>query len=211
MTPRRLFLSSVQKEFAPERAALRDWRRGDSLMQRFADRLEVWKPGRLPESLTLAMFREPHGSVPGNPLLAEPLYLTQYIERMGTGTRDMIRRCEHAGLPGPEFAVRDGFVTTIRRVAGLAARVTPPVTPPVAVLVRLLGAAGELGSAEIRQHLRLRDRTHVRDRYLNPCLKEGWIETTIPEKPRSRLQTYRLTAQGRELLKTLADEKGLPP
>jgi hypothetical protein len=29
-------------------------------------------------------------STPGNPLLAEPLYLTKHIERMGTGTGGMI-------------------------------------------------------------------------------------------------------------------------
>ena len=69
----------------------------------------------LPPWLTLDMLREPHGSVPGNPLLAEPLYLTQYIERMGTGTGDMIRRCREAGLPEPEFSMSDGFVITIRR------------------------------------------------------------------------------------------------
>jgi ATP-dependent DNA helicase RecG len=34
---------------------------------------------------------------------------------MGTGTGDMIRRCSEAGLPEPEFGVRDGFVTTVRR------------------------------------------------------------------------------------------------
>lgn len=81
----------------------------------FADRLEIWNPGRLPSSLTLARLREPHGSVPHNPLLAESLYLTKYIERMGTGTRDMIRRCRDAGLPEPEFRVTDGFTVTIRR------------------------------------------------------------------------------------------------
>lgn len=47
--------------------------------------------GVLPPTLSLEMLRQPHGSVPINPLLAEPLYLTRYIERMGTGTRDMIR------------------------------------------------------------------------------------------------------------------------
>ena len=31
----RLFISSVQKEFAPERAALRDYLRGDPLLRRF--------------------------------------------------------------------------------------------------------------------------------------------------------------------------------
>ena len=81
----------------------------------FSDRLEVRNPGRLPPPLTLEGLREAHRSVPGNPLLAESLYLTEYIERMGTGTLDMIRRCVEAGLLEPEFAVTDGFVTTIRR------------------------------------------------------------------------------------------------
>lgn len=84
----------------------------------FSDRLEIRNPGRLPPPLTLEGLREAHRSVPGNPLLAESLYLTEYIERMGTGTLDMIRRCVGAGLPEPEFAVTDGFVTTIRRAAG---------------------------------------------------------------------------------------------
>ena len=35
MTPLRLFISSVQKELAAERAALRDYLRGDALMRRF--------------------------------------------------------------------------------------------------------------------------------------------------------------------------------
>ena len=83
----------------------------------FSDRLEVRNPGRLLPPLTLEELRVAHNSVPGNPLLAEPLYLAEYIERMGTGTLDMIRRCVEAGLPEPEFAVADGFVTTVRRAA----------------------------------------------------------------------------------------------
>src|SRR5690606_5508141 len=79
------------------------------------NRLEVWNPGTLPPSLTLEKLRRPHGSVPTNPLLAESLYLTQYIERMGTGTADMIDRCRAAGLPEPEFALTDGFVITLWR------------------------------------------------------------------------------------------------
>lgn len=35
MKPLRLFISSVQREFAAERAALRGWLRGDPLMRRF--------------------------------------------------------------------------------------------------------------------------------------------------------------------------------
>jgi ATP-dependent DNA helicase RecG len=81
----------------------------------FADRVEVWNPGSLPPSLSLAQLREPHGSIPANPLLAEPLYLTQYIERLGTGTGDMIRRCREAGLSEPVFALEDGFRISLGR------------------------------------------------------------------------------------------------
>ena len=81
----------------------------------FADRMEVRNPGRLAPPLTLEKLREPHNSLPSNPLLAESLYLTEYIERMGTGTLDMIRRCARSGLPEPIFAVTDGFVTTVSR------------------------------------------------------------------------------------------------
>ena len=44
--------------------------------------------------------------------------------------------------------------------------------------------------------LGLSDRKSFRDRYLKPALAEGLIEMTIPDKPNSRLQKYRLTAKG---------------
>ena len=69
----------------------------------FADRVEVWNPGGLPEGLTVNQLRVPHPSVPRNRLLCEPLFLAHYIERAGTGTLDMIRQCVEADLPEPEF------------------------------------------------------------------------------------------------------------
>ncbi len=82
----------------------------------FADRLEVRSPGRLPPSLTLENLRVPHGSgPPSTPCWRNPSYLGEYIERMGTGTLDMINRCVEAGLAEPEFAIADGFVATVHR------------------------------------------------------------------------------------------------
>jgi hypothetical protein len=82
----------------------------------FADRLEVWNPGRLPDTLTLDSLRSDHPSVPHNPLVAEPLYLTRYIERVGSGTQTMIGLCKGAGLPEPQFEQRSGFfVVTLWR------------------------------------------------------------------------------------------------
>lgn len=81
----------------------------------FADRLEVMNSGRLPSPLTVEKLRVAHQSLPSNPLLAESMYLLRYIEKMGTGTLDMIRRCAEAGLPEPEFEVGAGFLSRIWR------------------------------------------------------------------------------------------------
>jgi len=48
--------------------------------------------------------------------------------------------------------------------------------------------------------LGLKSQANFRDRYLLPALAAGLVEMTIPEKPNSRLQKYRLTAQGRQIL-----------
>jgi len=177
----------------------------------FADRLEVWNPGGLPPSLTLEKLRQPHGSVPHNPLLAEPLYLTKYIERMGTGTGDMIKRCRDVGLAEPEFSLTDGFVIIIRRKSRTNAKlvrpksglrkgqVTPEVTPEV--MNMLAAIQGEMGRKEIQARLGLTDEKHFREHYQQPAIAQGLIEMTIPDKPRSSKQKYRLTDPGRALLK----------
>ncbi len=94
----------------------------------FADRLEVVNSGQLPPALTVEKLRVPHQSMPTNPLIAESMYLLGYIEKMGTGTVDMVRRCAEAGLPEPEFEASAGFTTRIWRPTGISHRVVPGVT-----------------------------------------------------------------------------------
>ena len=87
-------LPEVISEAIVNAIAHRDYTRTASVqVMLFADRLEVWNPGTLTSAPTLQTLREPHGFYPGNPLIAEPLYLTKYIERMVTGIHDMIERC----------------------------------------------------------------------------------------------------------------------
>jgi len=47
----------------------------------------------------------------------------------------------------------------------------------------------------------LQARKNFRLLYLTPALKMGLIEMTIPKKPTSRLQKYRLTEKGAQFLK----------
>ncbi len=44
------------------------------------------------------------------------------------------------------------------------------------------------------RQLGLNDEKHFREHYQQRAVKAGLIELTIPEKPTSRLQKYRLTA-----------------
>jgi hypothetical protein len=47
------------------------------------------------------------------------------------------------------------------------------------------------------KRLKLSHRPTFRANYLNPALSAGLIERTIPDKPNSRLQKYRVTTKGR--------------
>ena len=119
-SPRAARTYEIPKEVVTEAivnaVAHRDYTDSSSVqVMLFSDRLEVWNSGRLPPQLTLEKLRVPHGSVPRNPLLAQSMYLVEYIERMGTGTLDMIKRCVESGLPEPKFSVEDGFIATIPR------------------------------------------------------------------------------------------------
>ena len=67
-------------------------------------------------------------------------------------------------------------------------------------LLALLADKGPLGNAEIREHMQLKDRTHVRQHYIEPALAQTLIEYTLPDKPTSRLQRYRLTPAGKKRL-----------
>ena len=87
---------------------------------------------------------------------------------------------------------------------------TPPVAPAVVVLLRLIEASGELGNADIRRILGLQHRTHVREHYVKPSLEDDWIEMSIPDKPNSCLQQYRLTPQGEAYLKANPSGTVLP-
>jgi len=52
----------------------------------------------------------------------------------------------------------------------------------------------------LQQTLGLRHRDNFVETYVQPALEAELIEMTIPDKPNSRLQKYRLTDKGKALL-----------
>jgi len=73
-------------------------------------------------------------------------------------------------------------------------RNTEQVTAQVKNLIQELDS--DMDRQEIQSKLGLLHREHFRVTYLKPALTLGLVEMTIPEKPNSRNQRYRLTAKG---------------
>lgn len=91
--------------------------------------------------------------------------------------------------------------TSTGEVTGeVAGEVAGEVTGEVARFLMTLSHQ-PLSREEAQSLLQLKSQANFRDRYLMPALAAGLIERTLPDKPTSRLQKYRLTAKGRSLLK----------
>ncbi|MFT6927583.1 MAG: Fic family protein [Psychromonas sp.] len=82
-------------------------------------------------------------------------------------------------------------------------QVTPQVTPQVLALLKVMASeknqhkTGQFKREVLQQLLKLHDKKSFNQRYIKPALNAGLIEMTIPDKPTSRLQQYRLTALGK--------------
>ena len=79
----------------------------------YDDRIEISNPGTLPSNLTVENIKQSHDSYPRNPLMANVLYLSMYLEKWGSGVSRIIEACEQQGLPEPTYEVRGGFVYII--------------------------------------------------------------------------------------------------
>ena len=53
-----------------------------------------------------------------------------------------------------------------------------------------------MGRSDLQSLLSIKNRDYFRTDYLNPAISNGYVELTIPDKPNSRNQKYRLTTKG---------------
>jgi hypothetical protein len=56
---------------------------------------------------------------------------------------------------------------------------------------------------QLQDALGLKGEENFRKLYLEPAMKAGLVEMTIPDKPDSRLQKFRLTNAGKRLLESI--------
>lgn len=85
-------------------------------------------------------------------------------------------------------------VQTTGQVTGQAAgQVSNPVHKVVLVI------NGEVKRDKIQEALALKHRDYFMESYLKPAMEQGYVEQTIPNKPTSPKQKYRLTEKGLQL------------
>ncbi len=152
----------------------------------FPDRFEITSTGGLPEGLSQIEFFEGF-SVPRNKELMRVFKDLGMIEQLGSG---MPRILESYGKEC--FTFSDHFLRM--SFPALGGKVTPQVTPQVKRLISIV--IGEMIRLEMQDKLELSDRMNFLNNYLQPAISNEIIEMTIPDKPKSSKQKYRLTKLG---------------
>ena len=139
--------------------------------------------GRLWQTLVLTHWNPLFADIPVESLVHEHQAAYYLALQESTNQTD--------SAPFIEFMLR----MILDAVSTSAPQVAPQVTPQVGALLKAL--LGEMSRDALQSALKLQDRKSFRERYLKPALAEGLIEMTLPDKPNSRLQKYRLASQGR--------------
>lgn len=135
----------------------------------------------------------------------------------------MTTRIDKLGIAQPKFEeITGGAVVTFRVRVGetvgaeLGSKVesgvgsrpeTQPESQPESLDARVLWRLreGPLGKAELSVGLGQREVSGQLNKIIRVLLAQGLVEHTVPDKPNSRLQKYRLTKKGQ---KALRDETG---
>ncbi|MBI4972243.1 MAG: putative DNA binding domain-containing protein [Candidatus Omnitrophica bacterium] len=194
----------------------------DSVVKVYDDKIEFFNPGGLPAGLTVEkLLKGNYISNVRNKKIADAFKAAGLIEKYGSGIKRILNAFKAYGLPAPEFEeTSGGFLVTAYKKPG---QVIPQVTgdvgaklgaswdqvrtksglSPEEVIRTLVFCSTAKAIQDIQKEFEWANRTKFRNKFINPLLSEGLLEMSVPDKPQSRLQKYRLTENGRKLLEKL--------
>lgn len=160
--------------------------------------------------MTIAKLTKEHNSNPVNPVLANPVYLTGYIEQMGTGTTDIIDHCLEYGLRKPEFHQDDDFRVVLWRPevqerVQEGGEVRGEVDGKIKKVILTI-RGNTISANEIMKSLQLKGEDNFRKRYLVPSIENGYVQMLYPDAPKRPDQAYYLTEKGLALYAEISKE-----
>lgn len=160
------------------------------LIEIFSDRLEITSTGGLSTIKNSEEFFTGY-SRPINRELMRVFKDLELVEHLGSGMERIL-----SAYGKDSFMIDNNFM---KNIFYFKEELAPQVTPQVESL--LAEIKNEKSRDELMQNLNLKDRKNFLDGYLKPALELELIELTIPDKPTSSKQKYRLTAKGVDFIK----------
>jgi predicted HTH transcriptional regulator len=169
----------------------------------FDDRIEITSFGSLPQDMSEEEFFQGY-SVPRNKELMRVFRDLDLVEHLGSGVPRILESYGKECFKFTENFLRMTFpaIEQVHPPSTLQVTVQVPrkyraSTAQVEELVKILDK--EMNREDIQNKLGLSHRENFRLNYLKPALEQELIEMTIPDKPNSSLQKYRLTVLGKQL------------
>jgi predicted HTH transcriptional regulator len=186
----------------------------------FDDRIEITSYGGLPQGLSEEEFFEGF-SLPRNKELMRVFRDVDLVEFLGSG---LPRILESYGTKCFKFSdnflrvtlpvtteqvtehdtehdteqVKDTVSSQVEQNT-ITDTTTATITVTTTVEKLLFALTKDMLRQEIQDKIGLTNKVHFLQMYLNPAIKQGLIERTIPDKPNSPLQKYRITSLGLEV------------
>ncbi len=142
---------------------------------------------------------------PKNPVIARFFREIGRADELGSGVRNLMKYGRIYGGTDPELIEGDVFKTTLKvpefGFSEETASDNPSLNKPGQVnsadekwvLMALKACIEPKKSSEIQKVVGIKHRETFQRRYLDSLLADGLLEHTVPDKPQSRLQKYRLT------------------
>lgn len=184
----------------------------------FNDRIEVENPGILLPGMTIEDVKQGISRI-RNRVIARVFRELKLIEQWGSGFRRILREAEDLGLQEPmieELGMR--VRVTVFLSESLEVHPEGPGRDQVGTKSGLSPTSGdhgdlteeqlkvlkacipESGVMELMEVVGRTNRTKFREAVINPLLTMGLLEMTIPDKPQSSRQKYRVTKKGEEYM-----------
>ncbi len=170
----------------------------------FPDRFEITSAGRLPESLSREEFFNGI-SIPRNKELMRIYRDVELVESLGSGIPRILRVYGEDCFKFTDnfiritFPINNHYSVSAHDHASVHASDHASDHASVQIKNLLLVVEGEMERARLQELLGIKNRDYFRTNYLNPAITDGYVELTIPDKPNSQNQKYRLTSKGLQL------------
>lgn len=184
----------------------------------FDDRIDIESPGLLLPGMTVEDMKNGVSRI-RNPVIARVFRELQLIEQWGSGVRRIFADAAEQGLPEPvitEIATGLRLSIYLREPMQVDRQGPEPQgaqseaqSEAQSDRVLQLLTAGPSSANALALGLGLKTKTGALKRTIKALVEQGLIAYTVPNKPDSRLQQYRLTEAGRKALARLTPAASL--